>query len=557
MVCCRFLSLFAAKPLVRCISIFLYFALVVAEPSRAQVVPTLTSVPLNEIARLRPDSAYIMLKEQLTLSRIKKNREDEALIYRQMGQVLFRMGNYPQAVTQLLEADRLFRSLNKPEALAENSNFLGSVYYYNKQSVESLDRFLEALSIYHRNRNPSGLSDTYAHIGHWHEKQRQLDSALFYQRSALSFAHLGRNRGAEARIYEHFGSIYEDLEAFDSARHYYEASLSLYRNLSLRAEQVGLVNNLGDIYAKTGQPLQGLAYAREAMSLAWAEQDKYQLQSAYRDMGECFQAMGIMDSAYAYLEKSRELIQEIYTSDNQRQIALLQTLYEFEQKTSEITKLNAGRRIDHILLIAVILVGLLLGLLGYLVNSKQKLKIRNEQALNEQQQRIHLAEKDLMESALRMKKMEEDTLKQELDIRSKELSSHILHLVQKNEVMEEIRTGLQEIIKDDRRDQKKQLRQLLNKIQVSVAQDDYWNEFRLIFDKVHESFFANLNRHCPDLTPADVRLLALVKMNLGSADTARLLSVTPDSLRVMRYRVKRKLGLGTADSLQQFIDQLG
>jgi DNA-binding CsgD family transcriptional regulator len=325
----------------------------------------------------------------------------------------------------------------------------------------------------------------------------------------------------------------------------------------MRAEQAEVVNNLGDIHAKTGQPIQGLAYAREAMSLAWAEQDKYQLQSACRDIGECFYALGRMDSAYAYLEKSRELVQEIYTSDNQRQIAVLQTLYEFEQKTSEITKLNAGRRIDHILLISIILVGLLLGLLGYFVNSRQKLKIKNEQALNEQQQRIHGAEKDLMESALRMKKMEEENLKQQLDIRSRELSSHILHLVQKNEVMEEVRNGLQEIIRDDRRDQKKQLRQLLNKIQVSVAQDDYWNEFRLIFDKVHESFFANLNKQCPDLTPSDIRLLALAKMNLGSSDTARLLGVTPDSLRVMRYRVKKKLQLGPEESLQQFIEKLG
>ncbi len=523
---------------------------------KAQVAPSLATVPLEEIVRYRPDSAYLLLKEQLSFFQLKGNKEGEATIFRQMGQVLFRMGSYPQAVTQLLEADRLFRSLNKPEALAENSNFLGSVYYYNKQSAESLERFQEALSIYHLAQNPSGLSDTYAHIGHWHEKQRQLDSALYYQRSALAFAYLGRNRSAEARIYEHLGSIHEDLEAFDSARHYYQASLTLYRSLGLRAEQVGLVNNLGDVFSKTGHPVEGLAYAREAMQLAWAEQDKYQLQSAYRDMGECFMALGRPDSGYHYLEKSRDLVQEIYTSDNQRQIALLQTLYAVEQKNAEIAQLNAGRKVDHIALIAVIIVALLLGLLGYAVNSRQKLKIRNEQALNEQQHRIHEAEKELMASDLRMKKMEEDTLKQELDIRSKELSSHILHLVQKNEVMEEIRTGLQEIIKDDRRDQKKQLRQLLNKIQVSVAQEDYWNEFRLIFDKVHASFFASLNRHSPDLTPAEIRLLALVKMNLASADMARLLGVTPDSLRVMRYRVKKKMRLGVDDSLQQFIDQL-
>jgi hypothetical protein len=52
-------------------------------------------------------------------------------------------------------------------------------------------------------------------------------------------------------------------------------------------------------------------------------------------------------------------------------------------------------------------------------------------------------------------------------------------------------------------------------------------------------------------------LLALVKMELGSADMAKLLGVTMDSLRVMRYRVKKKLGIDTGDSLQQYVRQLG
>jgi DNA-binding CsgD family transcriptional regulator len=122
--------------------------------------------------------------------------------------------------------------------------------------------------------------------------------------------------------------------------------------------------------------------------------------------------------------------------------------------------------------------------------------------------------------------------------------------------MEEIRIGLNEIIKDDRRDQKKQLRQILNKINFSFAQDDYWNEFRLIFDKVHNSFFDSIKQHCPDLSPTEIRLLALVKMDLNSVDTAKLLNVTPESLRVMRYRLKKKLQLDSMDSLQNFVSKI-
>jgi tetratricopeptide (TPR) repeat protein/DNA-binding CsgD family transcriptional regulator len=521
-----------------------------------RVMPALMANAITDINQYRPDSAYLLLKAQLVSCQADGDLEGEAHIYHRMGSVLFRMGSYPQALTQLLEADKRYRSLSKPEWLAENDNMLGSVYHYNKQPREALFRHRQALAIYSRQQNPSGLSVTYAHIGHWHEKNHAPDSALSYQRLALAYAQKSRNFAAKARIFEHLGSVYEDLERFDSSRYYYEASLRLYRSMNLRAEQVEVVNNIGDVYSKTGDYINGLAYGREAMALAWLEQDRYQLQSAYRDMSECFEAMNRLDSAYFYLEKSRELVQEIYTAENQKQIALLQTVYEFEQKNTEISDLNASRKVYIIVMIAIVLMAMLLALLGSVVNSRQKLKIQHEQSLNEQQQRIYLAEKDLMESALRMKKMEEESLKDQLDTRSRELSSHILHLIQKNEVMEEVRTGLHEAIRDERRDQKKQLRQLLNKINFSFAQDDYWNEFRLIFDKVHAQFFTTIKAQSPDLTPAEIRLLALVKMELASADMAKLLGVTVDSLRVMRYRVKKKLHIDTGDSLQQYVRQL-
>jgi hypothetical protein len=46
-------------------------------------------------------------------------------------------------------------------------------------------------------------------------------------------------------------------------------------------------------------------------------------------------------------------------------------------------------------------------------------------------------------------------------------------------------------------------------------------------------------------------------MNLGSADMAKLMGVTQESLRVMRYRVKKKMHIDANDSLQQFVQQLG
>jgi DNA-binding CsgD family transcriptional regulator len=119
-----------------------------------------------------------------------------------------------------------------------------------------------------------------------------------------------------------------------------------------------------------------------------------------------------------------------------------------------------------------------------------------------------------------------------------------------------VRSGLLELLKDDKRDQKKALRQLLQKITISFSQDNYWEDFRLIFDKVHPTLLSGLQQQFPSLTQNEMRLLALVKMNISSADTAKLLGITTDSLRVVRYRVKKKLQLTPEESLSAFIQSL-
>ncbi|WP_315822302.1 hypothetical protein [Paraflavitalea speifideaquila] len=48
----------------------------------------------------------------------------------------------------------------------------------------------------------------------------------------------------------------------------------------------------------------------------------------------------------------------------------------------------------------------------------------------------------------------------------------------------------------------------------------------------------------------------LLKMNLTSADMATLLGISEDSIRVMRYRLRKKLNLPQGESLTMFIQSL-
>ncbi|WP_344977522.1 tetratricopeptide repeat protein [Compostibacter hankyongensis] len=489
-------------------------------------------------------------------ARQDKNRIAEATGLQQMGQVLHHEGNYAAAISNLLEAEKIFRAENQTRYLGQTLNYLGDVYYYNKEPRQAMRQFNEALRLFRKLKDDKGIARSYGEIGHLYEKKTIYDSAYLYQRLAMDhLVHIG-DSASLAKIYENIASIMEDQERYDSSLYYYQASLRLNERFHNSIAQIEVVNNLGDIYRKTGRYAMGLQYSRRAMALSQQLNEQYQLSSAYRDIGRSYGLMNQYDSAYYYTELARVSQKKIYETENTRQIALIQVLFDTEKKNSEITRLNAEKRINIIITTASVIILILLLFLAVLIYLRQKLKIRTEQEMREKQQHIFQTENGLLETELKNKALEESKLKQQLEVKSKELSSYILHLIQKNEALQAIKTDLNELLKDDKRDHKKHLKQLLYKINISVSQDTYWREFRVIFEQVHESFFDSVRGICANLTANDLRLIALLKMNLSTSDITTLLGVSADSLRVIRYRLRKKLKLEQGKNLSTFLQSL-
>lgn len=509
----------------------------------------------EQLARQYPDSAYRLIKIKLDEAVAANSKLQEGDYLQQIGLLFFHQGSYAQSIDFLLQAQKIFTQTKDGNRLARNRNELGTVYYYNEQADKALAQFNEALAFYRQHRITNGLAQTYANIGHIYEKRQATKLAYRYQKLALTYSRAATDTLSLTKIYENLGSIFEDEARYDSARYYYEYALDLARKTHDEIGQIEIVNNLGDVFRKTNHYQRGLEFSQQARQMAEQKGELYQLSAALRDIAKTYRLMNRPDSAYEYIERSRNLTNDIYARENNRQIALLQTLYEVERKDSEITQLNAQKQIDALIIGGTVVVLVLIGVLGAVIISRQRLKIQNERAINQQNQAIFRTHHELIQAELKNKQLEEENLKSQLELKSKELTAHTLQIIQKNQVLEEIKDDLNAILKDDKRDQKKQLRQLAQKIVLSFNQDKYWDDFRNIFDQVHPYFFNQLTQQFPDLTATDLRLIALLKMNITSTDIATLLSISSDSLRVARYRLRKKIGLAEGESLSAFIQR--
>lgn len=521
---------------------------------RLSVVSSAAQPRGNELTLDHPDKRYISLTRQLQQAAQRGERLAQADYQQQIGLLLYHQGNYAAGIRYLLQAQSILRQAKQVDRLAANLNELGTVYYYNRQPQLARRQFNEALALYRRSNNHQGLAQAYGNIGHLYEKQGDLPTALHYQRLALA-QYRGINHPAGlAAIYENLGSIYEDQARYDSARTYYKSALNVIP-VQDRSGKIGLLNNLGDIHRKTGEYGQALTYYRQCARQSRQLTDKYQLNGAYRDLGKTFQLLQQHDSAYHYFEASHDLTDAIYAVETNRQIALMQTLYDVERKNSQITELHAQQQLSSSITGGTIAGLLLAGGLAVVIISRQRLKLRAEAARSQQAAQIYQTQRELMEAELTNKQLSEENLRYQLQLKGQQLNSHTLHLIQKNQVLDELRSDLATLLKDDKRDQRRQLKQVVQKIGQSFSHDKNWDDFRATFDQVHPQFLADLLHRYPSLTSAELRLAALLRMNMTSGDTATLLGISGDSLRVSRYRLRKKLGLAEGESLTTFMQR--
>ena len=94
------------------------------------------------------------------------------------------------------------------------------------------------------------------------------------------------------------------------------------------------------------------------------------------------------------------------------------------------------------------------------------------------------------------------------------------------------------------------LNKIINK---GLNHDKEWTDFNTSFESINKNFYTRLKQAYPDISPNDLKICALIKMNLSIKEMAGILNISPDSVKTARYRLRKKLQLNTEDNLTDFI----
>ncbi|MEA5109180.1 hypothetical protein SDC9_23861 [bioreactor metagenome] len=196
-------------------------------------------------------------------------------------------------------------------------------------------------------------------------------------------------------------------------------------------------------------------------------------------------------------------------------------------------------------------------ILIFLIFRQQKLRLKTENELLQQQNNYYQAQKTLSGMEVTAVHLENSLLNQKLETKRREYINIALNISSQREFLQSVAAKVEEIKEiEDRNHQQ----ELLNELSLVVKQKmNFSNETEELYAKIeliHKDFRQKLTVSFPAFTEQEKRLAVLLRLNFSSKEIASLMGISPKSAEIARYRLRKKLNLKQGESLTQFIHNL-
>ena len=199
--------------------------------------------------------------------------------------------------------------------------------------------------------------------------------------------------------------------------------------------------------------------------------------------------------------------------------------------------------LSNLMIIIYILSILLFSLLMHNIY-KRYYKKQREKLLQKTIRELELKE---LENKQQLMRFNNDKLRQDIESKNRELGISTMSLIKKNEFLNTIKKELQNI------EDGKNIKKVIKIIDKNLNNNDDWYLFEEAFNNADKDFLKKIKSFHPTLTSNDLRLCAYLRLNLSSKEIAPLLNISPRSVEVKRYRLRKKIDLAHEASLTDYI----
>lgn len=485
----------------------------------------------------------ISILEKIKSAVPKEYDYDHAVLAYQLAGNHERIGNYLNTYQLLQEAIPVFEKYGDDYFLGNAHLLMGLMY----SSIRDPELAVEEIQAADRHYRKSGYP---VNRVYFFEASLDPDENRQLRLLKKSIATGGDDPGMTIQAYDNIATIFNRRNQPDSALHYIRQGNAMLERMIPGNKTLKILLDLKEAQTRLsiGQTDSALAIARKAETANSAFRDEYWEPSIYKLLSLIYEIKGNKELAFRYLKRYQEGFERNAETIQAQEIPKARAREAINRQKTQIAEMeqenrNARNRFYIILLILGIV---LLGAGASIYFFIQRIKMRK---IENRELRTNL-ECEMVIKRLNMENFERDMKKKDCEI-----SSSVLLLSNKNDVL----TQIGEITKryyDEGKVPPEYVAQVNSLVSDSIKGDDEWTRFKVHFDSVHPDFFTKLKNLSAELTENDLRLCAYLRIGMRAKDIASMLSVSPASVNTNRYRIRKKLGLGKEDSLDDYIRRI-
>lgn len=461
--------------------------------------------------------------------------------------------NLPMALRHYNKALSIARRQNNPARIGVLAVAIGAIYTQNKNWEKARQHLQLSKEAFEKAGMPYPAS-LMINMGYYYSAKRQYAEALDWELKGLATEEKKPTPTIElAQLYGNAGGNIVKLEQYPRALQYFHKAIQLNTEMGNTNSLAFNYCGIGTAYAHAYDIKERMPDSLRDGAMLLEKATNYLTQSLdlSNKQGLRENKMETMEQLAATAERRQDYMQAYiwYTAfaklkdsltdiNVQRGIANAEAEHLVQHTTDSlrlVTTLQDNEIAQHKLQRnAALAIIIMAGITGFMFVNRQKLK---------HQSRLIQVEAD--------KKRTEDMARTQL-------AEFTRNMQEKNELIEQF-TARIEKYRTDTADAAQQAvsHNYFDELKQSVIiTEDQWTEFRVLFEKVHPGYIARVRDKFADITSAEMRFVLLTKLGLNNREMATMLGVTPDAVRVAKYRLLKKIQLPDGANAEEMLNAI-
>ncbi len=419
-----------------------------------------------------------------------------------LGVLYGEIGNYPKALDYFLRGLSIGNKEGYLDALGSTCNNTGNLYFWMRDFDQALKYYQQGLEYRSRMGDKVGEAQSLGNISGIYLERGQRKEALERLRQASHMFQALGNRYMYGQTLNNIGFVYQREGDLHTALAYYYRTLQIYEALKKTAQYGVVLKDIGNVYCMLGNYQEGVGFLTDALEYIQKTGDLKTEFEAHGLLSSAYEALHDLPKAIAHLKSFAAVREQVESAETQKTMTVMQLRFDVE-------------------------------------------KAEAEKELAQKEAEIARHESEIF-------KLQNKQLEMQMELKNKELTTLALYLSQKNEVLVRLKKKMRQLERGEE-SSRSVVREAMHQIDESIGAEENWGRFEQQFQQVHHSFLRKLSELHPSLSPTELKVCSLIKINLSTKEMAQMLCQSTRSIESYRYRIRKKIDLEQETNLTLYL----